>query len=370
MERDLDKIYELLGEERVPGESGSAIATPASLGIIATYTNGALNKYNSFSNLPAMMFDAEIVDAVASFLTIAVEKDMNKKFHNNLTLLEQNGLITAEKFEQHKSSVIKAKQLTSLGVYAAFSLAPIICNTINTYLNKNDIIDFVIGAYAYINGELTPLIKYDIRHLLAQMDITVSENKIQSVFDKYCTDYGISHLPVFSKRNKSIFGKDGMDLLAKEIISRCDLHIERTNSKAMEFVEDFLRLNRTEAEQVLNDAKYSQDSISDITWFSAINFRYVFLDFIKDISNAQRFAFFDIENDPYSKIREDRRQQMEAIVKDVSAQRGLFITAGKRKDIIEASAKMLQYSLNPEYDISTDIKMIKRERKVLELYGL
>ena len=136
MDKDLDKIYQILGEERVAGTSGDAIIDENSSNLITTYTNGALNKYNSFSNLEAIEFDTQVVDAVATFLTTAVEKDMNKKFHNSLSVLEQNGIISQEKFEQHKNSVVMAKQVAGLGVYAAFSLAPIICNSISNYLKK------------------------------------------------------------------------------------------------------------------------------------------------------------------------------------------------------------------------------------------
>lgn len=370
MDADLDRIYEILGEERMPGQEGSAVVMENTTQMMTGYMNGTLNKYNSFSNLSALSVDLQLADAIASFLTVAVEKDMNKKFHNNLTLLEQNGLISAEKFEQHKSSVVAAKQLTGLGVYAAFSLAPIIGATINNYLNKNEIIDFVVGTYAYINREYTSLISYEIASLLLQMDIQVSENKIKTVFEKYKASSGLSHIPIFSKRNMSIFGNTGKDVLAKEIVSRCDLHNDEVNDRALEFIEDFLRIDMTTAKNLVEDSVCAQDSLSDITWFSAINYRYVFLDFIQDVENAQQFAFYDLNNDPYCLMRENRKEKMESVVRDVSAKKGLFLTTGKRKDIIDASAKMIQYSLNPNYDISMDIKMIKREKKVLELYGL
>ena len=202
------------------------------------------------------------------------------------------------------------------------------------------------------------------------MDIQVSDGKIKSVFEKYKTNTGLSHIPIFSKRNMSNFGSSGKDVLAKEIVSRCDLHNSEVNNRALEFIEDFLRIDLTAAESLVEDSVCAQDSLSDITWFSAINYRYVFLDFIQDVANAQQFAFYDLNNDPYRLMRENRKEKMASIVSDVSAKKGLFLTTGKRKDIIDASAKMLQYSLNPNYDISTDIKMIKREKKVLELYGL
>ena len=370
MDADLDRIYEMLGEERMPGQEGSAVVTESTTQMMTGYANGTLNKYNSLSNLSALSVDFQLADAMASFLTVAVEKDMNRKFHNKLSLLEQNGLISAEKFEQHKSSVVAAKQLTGLGVYAAFSLAPIIGATINNYLNKNEIIDFVVGTYAYINREYTPLISYEIASLLLQMDIQVSESKIKTVFEKYKASSGLSHIPIFSKRNMSIFGNSGKDVLAKEIVSRCDLHNSEVNDRALEFIEDFLRMDRTTAKSLVEDSVCAQDSLSDITWFSAINYRYVFLDFIHDVANAQQFAFYDLDNDPYGLMRENRKEKMESVVRDVAAKKGLFLTTGKRKDIIDASAKMIQYSLNPNYDIAMDIKMIKREKKVLELYGL
>lgn len=130
MDKDIDKLYEMLGEEREPGTSGNATYTPHAEKTIIGYTDGVLNKYNSFSNLDQIQFDAQIVDAIAGFLTTAVERDMNKKFHQKLSILEKNGIISEEKFEYHKSSVIRAKQLTGLGVYATFSLAPIICSSV------------------------------------------------------------------------------------------------------------------------------------------------------------------------------------------------------------------------------------------------
>lgn len=370
MDEDLDRIYEMLGEERNPGEIGNAVVTDNTCRMMTGYINGTLNKYNTFSNLSVLSVDFELADAVANFLTIAVERDMNRKFHNKLSILEQNGLVSAEKFEMHKSSVATAKQLTGLGVYAAFSLAPIIVETINNYLNKNEVMDFVVGTYAYINREYTSLIGYEISCLLMQMNIEIRESKIKDIFEKYKSDSGLSHIPFFSKRNMSIFGNEGKETLAKEIVSRCDLHDNDVNNRALEFIEDFLRMNADTAKGLVEDSIYSQDSLSDITWFSAINYRYVFLDFIKDIENAQKFAFYDIQNDPYYTIREERKEKMEALVSDMSSKKGLFLSNGKRKDIIDAGGKMIQYSLNPNYDVSMDIKMIKREKEVLRLYGL
>lgn len=370
MDEDIDKLFETLGMQRIPGTSGSAVVTPNSRQTITRYTNGILNKYNSFSNLESVYVEPQIVDAIASFLTVSVERDMNKKFHKKLSILEQNGIISQEKFELHRQSVVRAKQLTGLGVYATFSLAPIVCAGISNYLQKKDIVDFVVGVYAYINQELSQIISDDIEQLLLEMNINVNDEKIKMIFEKYCNNSGISHLPIFSKRNREVFGDEGMEILAKEIVSRCDLHDVDVKERALDFINAFLNIDYANAEKIIADAQISQNTVSDITWFSAINYRYIFLDFIQNIENSKRFVEYDINNDPYRLLREERRDTMEKVIHEVSGKKSLFLTAGKRKDIIEASAKMMQCSLNPSYDISMDIKMLKREKEVLDFYGI
>ena len=69
-------------------------------------------------------------------------------------------------------------------------------------------------------------------------------------------------------------------------------------------------------------------------------------------------------------MRDTRKDEMQSIVDEASSKKGLFLTNQKRKDIIEASAKQMQYSLNPSYDIKIDMKMIKRKREIMKLYGI
>lgn len=370
MDNDITRFFSLIGEERVPGTCGNAVVTPASVQTMTGYTDGLLNKYNIFSNLGSISFEPEIMNALANVVTIAVERDMNQKFHKSLSLLEKNGIISQEKFEIHKQSVMRAKQRAGLGVYASFSIAPIISVAISNFLQKKDISEFVIGVYGYINQELSPMVRYNIVHLLAEMGINLNDAQIQSIFRKYCDKCGLSMLPFFSQRNMKVFGKTGLEILGKEIVSRCDLHSEDVRNRALEFVNQFLKLESLRTEHLVSDALESQNAVSDITWFSAINYRYIFVDFIRDVANSQQFANYDINNDPYGVLREKRRNSMESIIHDVSSQRGLFITQGKRTDIIHSSAKLMQYSLNPSYNVAVDIKMIKREKKILECYGL
>lgn len=370
LDMDIDKLYKFLGEEREYGDLGNAIVTEAGMNNMLAYTNGVLNKYNSFTNINEVEISPQFVDAVADFLTNMVENNKNQKFHNSLTVLEQNGIISQEKFELHKQSVKRAKQMTALGVYASFSVAPIAVATIGNYLQKKDIEKFIIGVYGYINRELTPMITYDIQSLMAEMGIKINQDKIRKIFKEYCNNTGISNLPFFSTRNRNAFGNDGMEVLSKEIVSRCDLKDVEVRSRALDFLNHFLRIDYLNAEIILRDSQTSQNCISDITWLSAINYRYVYMDFIKDIENSRNFANYNISNDPFRVLRETRREQMETLLHETSSKKSLFLSSGKRKDIIDTSAKLMQFSLNPKTNIDLLLKMSEREKKVLEYYGL
>lgn len=370
LDMDIDKLYKFLGEEREYGDLGNAIVTEGGMNNVLAYTNGVLNKYNSFSDINEVAISPQFVAAVADFLTTVVEINKNQKFHNSLTVLEQNGIISQEKFESHKKSVEKAKQMTALGVYASFSVAPIAIATIENYLKKKDIKEFIIGVYGYINRELTPMITYDIGSLMAEMGVKISQDKIRRIFRDYCNNTGISNLPFFSMRNRAVFGNDGMEILAKEIVSRCDLNDVEVKNRALDFLNHFLRIDYLNAEKILQEAQTSQSCISDITWLSAINYRYVYMDFIKDVDNSRHFANYNINNDPYRVLRESRREQMETLLHETTSKKSLFLSSGKRKDIIDTSAKLMQFSLNPKTDTDLLIKMVEREKKVLEYYGL
>jgi len=356
-----------IGEE---GSMGDAVIIPSTKNAMNEYNSGLLNKYNSFSNFSYFEFNSELVDAIANFVTTSIEKDMNEKFHMSLNILEKNGLITTEKFEMHKRSVTKAKTAASLGVYTAFSLAPLVYQGISTHIKKKDMLNFIVGSYAYINQKLTPDIIFDIKNFLAEVGITVTEQKIGEVFGKYLYNSAINAIPFISSKSKNRFGEDGIDILAKEIASRCDLKSDSVKERALNYVSSFLHIGYSDAENLISDAQASQNIVSDIIWFSAIDYRYLFSDFIKNISNSRQFANYNIENDPFAQLREERRNCLEKILEDTYKNRGFFQTLGKRKDILAASAKLMQYTLNPDYNIKTNINMIKREMDIMKYYGL
>ena len=369
MDQDIEKICDFLNIDRTPGSSGTATVGENTEAEMARYTNGVLNRYNSFTNVHMESFSPEIIDAIADIVTASLERGLNANFHKKLNILEQNGILSQEKFEQHQRNVVRAKAATAVGIYAAFTMIPYICEGVKTFLQKQDYIDFFVGVYGYINQEMNPLINQNISDLFAGMGIKASTEKINTTFEKYCDNRGISYLPLLSRRSSGLFTQEGRELLAKEIISRCDLHSDDVFSRAEDFVQSYLGLTPTQVKSLMADAQASQDSLSDIIWFSAIDYRYLFADFIRDVTNARQFASINIDNDPYRVMREERRTNMEKIIEGVVKQKSLFLTNKKRKDIIDSSAKLMKYSLNPSYDVSMQTKIIKRERKILEYYG-
>ena len=201
MDQDIEKICDFLNIDRTPGSSGTATVGENTEAEMARYTNGVLNRYNSFTNVHMESFSPEIIDAIADIVTASLERGLNANFHKKLNILEQNGILSQEKFEQHQRNVVRAKAATAVGIYAAFTMIPYICEGVKTFLQKQDYIDFFVGVYGYINQEMNPLINQNISDLFAGMGIKASTEKINTTFEKYCDNRGISFLPLLSRRS-------------------------------------------------------------------------------------------------------------------------------------------------------------------------
>ena len=86
MDQKLDRLYDLMGGVK-PGITGSAVVLPNSQQTIVGYTDGMMNTYNYFSRLEAVKFEPKVVNAIAGILANSLEKGMNRKFHENLSIL-------------------------------------------------------------------------------------------------------------------------------------------------------------------------------------------------------------------------------------------------------------------------------------------
>lgn len=367
--KEINELFSLVGEKRNCGESGNAVFDQQNNGrIITDYTDNLLDRYNLLDFPKGFRTEPEIVENIAVILTEAVEIGMNAKFHDSLTKLEQCGMIEVEKYEKHMQSVRNAKMVTAASVYTAFSLAPVVYELVSDFARKSHIINFIIGSFGYINRQNTQMINYEITTMLGSSNIKIKEKKCNKLIAEYSTDKGLQKLYKYKGKTICTYGNDGLIAIGKQVISRCDLKDPQTNQRAKEYLCDILKIKYNDTEKLINSVKLSQESLSDIIMFAGINYQYYFNDMIKNISEAKKFAYYNLDNDPYKSIRDERKITMENIINQVSSSKNPFLTKGKRTDIIMGGADIARYSLNPQYDIDMDIKCIKKKSELLRSY--
>ena len=370
---DIDRILQHIGLERNTNPNMMVEYTPGSEARITTVMDDTLNRYNTLSNVSKIVVNEKLKFAIADFLSATTERAMNAKFHNSLSYMEQCGILSPEKYNMHIQKVNAVKGMVNIGTSIVCDVAPLIFDYLNTRIQHNKLKDFIIGSVAYINRETNPLINKHIWETFMQAGIVkpnmnMDISYIHTEFDRYANPDGLYTVPMLDNKIKTNLQQE--DAMAKKIISICDLSNIDVQERALEFLESFLRINYQEAKLLLEDAKYSQESLSEIILYSSINYETFFSDFISNISHAQRFARYDLSNDVQKKIRDERKDTMEQIIQDTINKKGLFFTAEKRADLIEANARIMSASLNNGFKMGTEAELIERNYEVGEYLGL
>lgn len=371
--QDVDRILDHLGMEKNTNTELMVPFTSGSQAQITTVLDDNLNRYNILSNVSQIVIDEKLKYAIADLLSVTTEKAMNEKFHNSLSDLEKCGILSEEKYNTHVKNVEMTKGLVNIGANIVFDVAPLIYDYCSTRIQKKNIKKFIIGSVAYINRELNPLISKHIWENLMQAKIVkngteIDVNFLNREFAKFANPNGIYVIPMLDDR----VNIDSMqkEIMAKKIVSICDLNNNETKERALEFLESFIHIDYQGAKLILDDAGCSQQFLSELIEYSSVNYRTFFSDFIKDVGHARRFAEYDLSNDVQKKIRDKRKDSMEQIICDTMNKKGMLFTAGKRADLIKAHARVMSASLNDGFEIETALKLSKRNRKVGEYLGL
>ena len=366
---DIDRILDYIGLEKNTDSCKKVSYTANSEAEITAVMDDTLNRYNTLSNVSQIVIDENLKYAIADLLAVTTERAMNAKFHNSLSELEKCGILSEDKYKLHIRSVERAKGLVNIGASIVFDVAPLIYDYCSTRIQQRKLREFIIGSVAYVNREMNPLIFKHIWETLMQAGILkanmqMDENLLVAEFNKFSDSNGIYILPMLE--NKVRMNMQQEEIMAKKIVSICDIENNAVRERALEFLEGFMRLNRQESEALLADAKCSQQFLSEVILYSSINFQTLFSDFAKDMSHACKFARYDLSNDVQKKVRDERKDTMEQIINETLNKKGILFTAGRRADLIQANARVMSASLNYGFEIETALKLTKRNRKVGE----
>ncbi len=309
-EKNVNEILRLINDERLESSYQGNVFTPNSKIVITDTLDNTLSTCNMFRDLSMVKERDEIKKALANVISTFVEKDMNKKFHDGLSTLEKCGMLDDSKYELHKQMVGRRKAQVNTAVYAVFDFAPMIVSYLNSKLKKKELYSFIIHSYAYINGEMTPMIQRNLQTTLFQAGVIRNNmqdyERVQQDFNNYC-DLAINKIPMLNNKTQSSMEPQTVKILAKQIISHCDLTDLDVRERAKEVSSYLLRLSMTDTESILDEAIESQEYLSDVISFSSVSYRYLFFDFINDIQSAAKYSGYDISNDIQKKKEIKRR---------------------------------------------------------------
>lgn len=366
-ERQLAEIRDILGVKQNIGVSTS-YSTQSEEMIIGTLDN-TLSTCNLLQNLSEAEGIPEVRDALARMLCTFAQKEMDARFHKDLSTLEKCGMLSDEKYQRHMNAVGRTKLAVAAGTYALFDVAPIAIDYYRTKMKKDKWETFIIGSYAYINGELNPIMQRHICAQLQQAGLANSPQQALAILKRKFGEYinrSIELIPMLDNKVKSQLDILEAQSIAKNLVSHCDLQNPLIRERAGDVVSNFLRINQNATEQILMEAQDSQLYLSNLVSFSSRSFGVLFNDFIGSMQDAQEFVKYDINADIYKKHRDETKDTFDQMVRDVMSQSGIFMTAHKRADIIMVNAKMMERTLNPSIDFATTVKIMKRNQKVAE----
>lgn len=339
---------------------GLSVFNPENKLAIDQGLNTALDGYVAMSGFSQFISDPRVMQTVSDFIIGLVENKINLSFHNSLSDLEKNGVISNEKLIEHYKKLSLIKGGVQVGLDLSFTLVPIVADSIKLSLDKRKIKDFILGADAFIGGgNINQLSRSGANNLLHAFEIKIKDDDFPRIIEKFGNDNGIARLPKVNR----IVGIDNTERIAKYIVSRCDLDDSETIKRAMAFMDEYLKIPYSEIETAIQDIKASQISISDIAYRTALNYKLYFADFIRNIQSMDLFIEYNMDNDPYQRIRNARKGTMEQVINDVNQAK--FLTDQDRKDIIQSAATINIRSLNPNFDVARNIKLTQRKRDIL-----
>lgn len=251
----------------------------------------------------------KIESEFANFISCAVENKLNEKFHNSLNVLEKNGILSVEKMMAHEKKVAILKGVTAGATIFAFEIAPLVYDVLRARMAQNNIKEFLIGWHSYISGDFSIENMSLINDLVRKMNIKISPEEYYQIFEKYAnaTQREISMLSLSGNARDRITDDD-MSIVAKKVVSLCDLSDKKIQEKSLEFLEDSLCIKYSDASEILRNCEAKQEINSEMITFSSVSYVTYFEKVIGSLQTAKQYAYYDSDSDPYKKERDERNQ--------------------------------------------------------------
>lgn len=270
--------------------------TSATLSLFDNETVSIEEMYNDFS------------DVMVTLLTNGVENHSSKKFHESLKWYEKCGFISKQKVEMYEKNIRSKKEIAGIVAYAALGIMPLVFNTAFTKKDKENFKKFYIGWLAYVN-------KVDsvrIRSNVVKMFSTENLNHFDDIFNKYSgEEVKITDLPVLRRKNVVRLNPqdtEKMKLFAGTFLRCCDLQDDGVYRRAQDFLDTQCCLSSLDIERVLCSTSEQVNFLSDFIVYNTVEVKDYMSVVLNSVEKGKNFAYYNIENDPFRKIRQARSE--------------------------------------------------------------
>lgn len=243
---------------------------------------------------------------VISLITTGIEKYSTKEFHESLTFFNKQGFISKEKVKMFEEKVALRKGVATSAASIILAVAPIAFSYVSNQRNLYNFQKFYISWLAYINKENSLRIDQNVSKLFSPHKV----KDYDSLFREFgAEDITIHDLPSLNKSNYiqlNNYEVEQRKMFAGNILRSCDLHDEAVRERAEQFLDVCCKLSAVDIDRLIIGTKNQVDFLSDFIVFNAVTARDVFGYVFNSVQKGAAYAIYNIDNDPYRKIRQKK----------------------------------------------------------------
>lgn len=317
------------------------------------------------SQVPLKELYNEFTEQMVSLLVNGIEKGSSKKFHESLKFFEKLGGVSKEKALMYENNLAIKKGVAACTAYIILNIAPSLLNGLSVKHNLYLFQKFYVSGIAYINQEDTTRTRQNITRLFMPYKI----KKYDELFEKYGkSNVRIDELPrlnINKVMNPNVSELEQRKMIAGNILRACDLQEDKVRRRAEDFLDAYFRLSHLEVERVIMDTTDQNDFLSNFIVFNAVTGEDVFRKLCDSIEKGRIYADYNIENDPYRKIRQSRVQLLNSGIKVTSSALSSIVPGFKpAKVFVDMSADLLACCVDtPDMKTAIKINKIKNEMR-------
>lgn len=247
-------------------------------------------------------------EQVIALIINGIEKHSAQKFHESLKFFEKHGFVSKEKVMLFEENTEMKKGIAAGAASFVLSIGSPLLGYVSNKLDMYNFQKFYISSLAYINRESTYRIKKNVSRVFTPYKI--KDKDYNKLFEKFGNENAsIFDIPslrrsIYYKFNK--MEKEQMKIFAGSILRACDWDDEEIRGRAEDFLDIYCKLSAPDIDRLIFNTKEQVDFFSDFIVFNSVTAKDIFAALVNSIEKGQAYAGYNIDNDPYRKIRQKK----------------------------------------------------------------